>query len=156
MKIWKVILAVLLIFGAGVVTGGMLVRTRVVTARPAMAMPGGPPGPGLWGQPRQQFVLRLNRQLDLTAGQTAEVDRILRGSHERMSRLWDPIAPQAREETRKVRDQIQSLLTPDQKTKFNRAFKPARLREPDDRKDRRPPRDRDTNASSRVDGKSNP
>ena len=141
MKTWKIVLAVMLIFGAGVVTGGMLVRTRV-PARPPLSGPlmGGPAG--LFGQGRQQFVQRLQRQLDLSREQKAEVDRILRDSHERMAKIWDPIAPAAREETRKVRQEIQAVLSPPQKAKFNEVFKPRRPRETEDRKDWRPRRDR--------------
>jgi Spy/CpxP family protein refolding chaperone len=131
-KIWKVVIAVMLIFGAGVVTGGLLVRTRVApspapasaqpqvmgmsTAAPAANIAGVGPG-------RQLFVQRVRNELDLTPEQSSQVDQIMRDSHKRMQKIYEPLAPQAREETRRVRQEIQALLTPEQKQKFNEKFK---------------------------------
>jgi Spy/CpxP family protein refolding chaperone len=121
-KIWKVVIAVILIFGAGVVTGGLLVRLRV-PPRPT------PAGPVVMGSPaaippgKQMFVQRVRRELDLTADQSAQVDEIMRDSHKRMVKIYEPVAPQAREETRRVRQEIQAILTPEQKKKFNEVFK---------------------------------
>ncbi len=132
MKNWKAILAVAVIFGAGLVTGavvtGSQMRTELATPPPP-PMPGGPPGMGRWAPSRDQFVQRVNRQCGLSTEQSGEVDRIMKESHERMAKLWEPIAPQAREETRKVREQIQGLLTPEQKAKFEAGFRPRRARE---------------------------
>lgn len=133
----------MLIFGAGVVTGGLLVRIRVPAplARPVNESPvaGSPaPAPG-----RQQFVQRLHRELNLTPDQSAQVDRIMRESHEHMTKIMEPVAPQTREETRRVRQQIQAILTPQQKTKFNETFK-RRQRDPEERRKYRA----DTNSPS--------
>lgn len=128
MKIWKIIVAVVLIFGAGVVTGGLLVKARVPTTRAAAGGPflGGPAG--IWGPNRPAFIQRLDRNVELTAEQRAEVERILHESHTRMQTLWDPIAPQAREESRHVRQQINALLTAEQRPKFNKMLRPQRQR----------------------------
>jgi Spy/CpxP family protein refolding chaperone len=40
-----------------------------------------------------------------------------------MQKLYEPLAPQAREETRRVRQEIQAILTPQQKKTFNEKFK---------------------------------
>jgi len=129
-KIWSVVIAVMLIFGAGVVTGGLLVRTRVVQQLPvgqpqmmsstttATPTPAAVAGPG-----RQVFVQRVRSELDLTPEQSAQVDQIMRDSHKRMQKLYEPLAPQAREETRRVRQEIQAILTPQQKKTFNEKFK---------------------------------
>lgn len=128
MKIWRVIVAVVLIFSAGVITGGMLVRSRVPAPRPAASGPflGGPAG--IWSANRPAFIQRLDRNVNLTAEQRAEVERILHESHQRMQKVWDPVAPQAREETRQVRQQITALLTPEQKPKFNEMMRQRRPR----------------------------
>jgi Spy/CpxP family protein refolding chaperone len=140
-KIWSVVIAVMLIFGAGVVTGGLLVRTRVVQQLPAGqpqmigSTTSATPTPAAVAAPgRQVFVQRVRSELDLTPEQSAEVDQIMRDSHKRMQKLYEPLAPQAREETRRVRQEIQAILTPQQKKTFNEKFK------------RRPPASRaDTN-----------
>jgi Spy/CpxP family protein refolding chaperone len=146
-KTWKLVLAVLVIFGAGVVTGGMLVRVKIPVQRPAETAElipatnptqgAGPQLPGLLGAGRQQFVQRLNQKLDLTPDQSAQIDRIMEGSRERVAKLWAPIAPQAREEVRKVRTQIYAILTPDQKSKFDENFRAKRPRENEPNKLRR-------------------
>src|SRR5688572_17443010 len=84
-KIWSVVIAVMLIFGAGVVTGGLLVRTRVVqqqtAPQPSPTIAATPPNPT--AQPanlapgRQIFIQRVRRELDLTADQSAKVDEIM-------------------------------------------------------------------------------
>ena len=130
MKIWKVILAVMVIFGAGVVTGGMVARARNTEVSHAPnTVSSGPPLPGPWRQPRLEFVQKVRHQLNLSADQSAQVDKIMQESHDRMVRLWEPIAPHAREETRIVREQIQAILTPDQKPKFEEICKPHRPRD---------------------------
>lgn len=124
MKIWKVILAVVVIFGAGLVTGGLVVRTQMRAAqKPPTAVPGGPPGSGMWGVSRSQFVDKMHRQLSLTPQQCKQVDKIMKESHDRMAKLWEPIAPQAKEETKNVREEILAVLTPDQRPKFEEIFK---------------------------------
>jgi Spy/CpxP family protein refolding chaperone len=126
-KSWRVILSVAVIFGAGMVTGGLLTRSHLRPATPATAptaAPGGPPGSGIWRVSRAQFVEKMHRQLDLTPDQCAQVDKIMKASHDRMAKLWEPIAPQANEETCHVREQIQAILTPEQKTKFEDVIKP--------------------------------
>ena len=117
----------MLIFGAGVVTGGLLVRTRVVqhqiapaptTAAPASATPMANVAPG-----RQMFIQRVRNELDLTPEQSAKVDEIMAESHKRIAKIYEPVTPQAREETRRVRQEIMGLLTPEQRRKFNQSIK---------------------------------
>jgi hypothetical protein len=150
-KTWKLILAVLLIFGAGVVTGGMLVRVRIpaavgadLAAAPEKPAPtntvadlSGVKMPGILGAGRQAFTQRLKKQVSLTSEQVAEVDRIMDRSRERMLKIWEPIAPQAREETRAVRTQIYALLDADQKVKFDESFRAKKPREQDSIKPKR-------------------
>src|SRR5438105_3372768 len=116
----------MLIFCAGVVTGGLLVRTRV----PA---PIAPTAPSIMGTPslapapispaRQMFVQKVRRELNLTPEQSAQVDDIMRDSRKRMNKIYEPVMPEAREETHRVRQEIQAILTPEQKKKFNEVFK---------------------------------
>ncbi len=147
MKEWKVILAALVIFGAGVVTGALVVnlshrpgRTQIV-AGPTPASNARPP----WHDQRYEFVRRMERQLDLTLGQRQQIDQIVRDSQQRTKNLWDSIAGKLQEEPRKVREQINELLTPDQRKKFDALNKPHPRKPedvmwPDDRSQPLPPR----------------
>jgi hypothetical protein len=113
-KIWRVILAALVIFAAGVVTGGLTIRLK-------LQQPAPPATPTSFGPLRQRGELldRMQRQLYLTADQREHIEKILRDSHEHMRQLWDSIAPQAQEERRRVHDQIRAELTPDQQKQFD-------------------------------------
>jgi len=126
-KIWKVVIAVMLIFGAGVVTGGLLVRSlvpRQAKSAQTTTIMGTPTAPGSPVSPaRQMFVQKVKRELDLSSDQSAQVDEIMRESRKRMNKIYEPVMPEAREETRRVRQEIQALLTPEQKRKFNEVFK---------------------------------
>lgn len=149
MKPWRVILAVVVIFGAGVVTGGLIMRSTMKSsaANPPTPMPGGPPGTGIWVQSRAQFVQKMHHQLDLTPDQCKQVDAIMKVGHEHMAKLWEPIAPQAREETKNVRVQIQAILTPAQLVKFEEVFKPHKR--PENWKDRKDKEHSETNAPAK-------
>ncbi len=127
MKIWSVVIAVMLIFGAGVVTGGLLVRTRVVqheneTAPAPAASRSTAPTPNV-APGRQMFVQRVRSELDLSPEQSAKVDELMAESQKRIAKIYEPVTPQAREETRRVRQEILALLTPQQKRKFNQSVK---------------------------------
>lgn len=114
MKNWKVILATLVIFGAGVLSGALgtqLVRRQPEPPKPAFG-PGGP------GPERFDFIRRWGDRLDLTAEQRDKIDRLVRESQERVRALWEPVGPKIQEETRSVRTRIEEILTPDQRAKF--------------------------------------
>jgi hypothetical protein len=149
-KVWKVILAALVIFAAGVVTGGLTVRLKVRDVPPPAT------GPGL-GPLRQRGELldRMQRQLYLSPVQREHIEKILRDSHERMKQLWDSIAPQAQEEHRRVDELIRAELQPEQQKRFeemartrsaNRFSDDRRRRE--EWRDQRGPRRSDTNLSA--------
>lgn len=118
MKIWKVILATLVIFGAGVVTGSLTVRLHPVAGNPPQAAP-----VPIWPQQRIEYLQRMQRQLDLTPDQRQKIELILSRSQERMRDLWEPIAPHAREESRHARTQILETLDLKQRRKFEAMFR---------------------------------
>ncbi len=117
---WKAITAAFVIFAAGVVSGGMAARFyRTQSRRAAVpALPAGPPMP--WVSQRLDFMRRLAARLDLTAEQRERIDRHVRESQQRMRELWQPIAPQFKEELHRLRKSIDDELTPDQRTQFQR------------------------------------
>jgi Spy/CpxP family protein refolding chaperone len=132
---WKVILATMIIFGCGVVTGGLLIKTEFPSAttpveaaqHPSTASNQPPP---LNQFQRPEFLHRMQKQLDLTASQTNEITRIMKASQERNRPLWEEIAPQLRQEVKRVREEIRETLTPDQQKKFDELLK-ARPRKAD-------------------------
>jgi hypothetical protein len=117
-KVWKVILAALVIFAAGVVTGGLTVRLKVQEPAPAANAPGLGPL-----RQRGELLDRMQRQLYLSAAQREHIEKILRESHDRMKQIWDSIAPQAQEERRRVNDLIRAELQPEQKKRFEEMLK---------------------------------
>jgi Spy/CpxP family protein refolding chaperone len=124
---WKVILATMVIFACGVITGAMVTRTVAVkteerppaasTAPTRMAA-----GPVLQLQ-RAEFFKRLDKQLDLSPEQHDQIGKILKASQERTQPLWDKIAPQMRDELKQVRVEIRGVLTPEQWKKFGEMMK---------------------------------
>jgi hypothetical protein len=119
---WKAIFAALVIFCAGVVTGG--VAGKFFKRQPIQSrLPTGVTvGPG-WMQ-RMEYVKRAERQLDLTPAQRERMEQILQESQEHMKQLWEPIAPHAREEAKRVRERILAELNPEQAKKFEQLTKP--------------------------------
>src|SRR5262245_32248843 len=116
MNTWKVILATLIIFGAGVVTGGLLVNysarslqqsqrpparqanPRVAQGNPNVANPNtGNPNAGfagnrvpvpLPGPLRKEFVDRLDQNLSLTPAQRERIERIMSVGQEHTREAW--------------------------------------------------------------------
>ncbi len=112
MKAWKVICATLVIFCAGFVAGGLVVRQ--------LSAPAAPP-PATWsGQTRLQTLLhRMDRELALTPEQHDQVDKIISASQARMREASKPVSLEARKETTSACAQIRDVLTPDQQVKFD-------------------------------------
>jgi len=117
---WKVILATLVIYGAGVITGGLLVHYTAVRAnvRPANRQPG-MQAVTPWQMRNRDLLRRMERELDLTAEQRTNIDRIIIDSQERTRSLWRPIVPLMGKEMQIVHDRIRSELTPEQQKRFD-------------------------------------
>ena len=136
MNPWKFILATVLIYGTGVVTGA-LVTTLV--ERPHRAAK--PPQQLSYSQiQRGEFLNRLQKQLDLTPDQHDRIGHILRDSNQRTKPYWDPVAAKMKEEIRVVTEKIRGELTPEQITKFDVEIKATRAPKKldPDRKDKKP------------------
>lgn len=138
MNTWKVILATLVIFGCGVLTGAFIVdgrRSNSAHAGERAAKTGIP----AWQFQRLEFLHKATKHLDLTPEQQQRVEKILRDSQERTKQLWDRVAPQMRDELHKVRESIRAELTPEQEKKFEVLLKghPSKKAEEADEKHRR-------------------
>lgn len=115
MNIWKAILAALVIFAAGAVTGSLAVKLlqdqpRVQNNRPDR--------PDFGQNRRRDYLSRLDRELQLTPGQHQRIEKILSESQDRMRKLWLTIDPKAKEDIKITHERIREVLTPDQQQRF--------------------------------------
>lgn len=116
MKIWKVILATIVIFIAGAFAGGMVVKSRTSVPPPPQ-----PPVPPILAQ--QRFQQKLKRELQLTGDVTNRIDKIFAESNPRIKIIWDLLNPEMQKELKDVRDAIRAELTPEQREKFEQLLK---------------------------------
>ncbi len=121
----------MVIFGTGVVTGGLLVSQARHPFKPERL-----PGPGLTkqtfqpgspGGTRVDLLRRVSRELDLTPEQHERVDKILKESQERTRKVMSPFL---REELQRTTSQFREVLTTNQQVRFDELLKQKRAREP--------------------------
>jgi Spy/CpxP family protein refolding chaperone len=132
----KVILATIVIFGAGVITGGLLVAH---VKHPAYSHPPHPPAPPVQpnetgdmpGQLRapmlnKQFVEQLDDELQLTKEQREQIQKIIAQGQQSTRDLWKLVGPQFQIVWRDTRQQIRNVLTPEQRKQFEVLMKQQR------------------------------
>jgi len=120
---WKVILATMVIFGAGVVTGGLLVGHLERSSAPRHPTGPGTPRSGQMLSPggmRVDLLRRVVRDLDLTPEQKDRVDKILKESQERTRKI---MAPYLREELQRTTAEFREALSPEQRIRFDALLK---------------------------------
>jgi Spy/CpxP family protein refolding chaperone len=136
---WKIILATAVIFGSGVVTGGLLVhhveRTSAPGRRPAEAVHRAKAGNAELPLPRpqllnQQFVKQLDARLHLTPVQRQKIEKIIADGQARNRDLWKLVAPQFRAVMQDVRQNIRATLTPEQRRQFEELLRQLTPRRP--------------------------
>jgi Spy/CpxP family protein refolding chaperone len=138
---WKVILATVVIFGAGVLTGGLLVDYIAHSHsknphRPQANAGAHPPtnniAPAHWPEippPRlaeimgKRFVQQLNDTLQLTPEQRVKIEKIIADGQDRNHELWTNVAPKMRAVMQEVNQQIRAELTPEQLKPFEELLK---------------------------------
>jgi len=135
---WNVILATIVIFGAGVVTGGLLVDH--VQRQPPAHHATGPgskppvgtneanevPGPMRAQILNKQFVQQLNDELQLSDEQRRQIQKIISQGQQNTHDLWKLVGPQFQLIWRDTRVQIRQVLTPEQRKKFEMLMKEQR------------------------------
>ena len=142
---WKVILATMVIFGTGVVTGGLLVRFADRSRERHPARVGSvvrPAQPVLAGAMRIEFLRRVERELELTPAQREPVDRILRDGQERMKKLMDTVEPRRREEYKKTIEEFRTVLTSEQRQRLDGLLKQQQQQRAREQRKVAPPRER--------------
>jgi hypothetical protein len=138
---WKVILATAVIFGAGVLTGGLLVNyvdhSHPKNPHHAQANAGAHgatnnPVPPRWAEvqpPRlaeklgKQFVQQLNDELQLSPEQREKIEKLIADGQERNREIWTNVAPKMRAVMQEVNQQIRAELNPDQLKVFEEMLK---------------------------------
>lgn len=137
MNTWKVILATMVIFGTGVVTGGLLVRhvdhgrERRPQRYQGAVRPAQPTAAGMM---RIEFLRRMERELDLTPAQREPIDKILKEGQERMKKLMETVEPRRREEFKRTMDEFRAVLTPEQQKRLDDLVKRQQQRAREQRK----------------------
>jgi len=128
---WKVICATIVIFGAGVITGGLLVNHVQHPFRPLFSFrqpsrPAAPARTPYENMPpevrpeilKTNFVQLLNDKLGLTPKQREQIRKIIAQAQQNTHDLWKLVAPQFQLVWRDTRQQIRDVLTPEQRRQF--------------------------------------
>lgn len=133
MNFWKIILATVVIFGAGVMTGGLLVNyVSHPHSGSHRSFPGSRdselpmPHAEMLGKP---FLPELDDALRLTPEQHKAIEKIITDGQQQNRVLWKLVSPQFREVMQDVHQKIREQLTPDQRKQFEellKQFRPAR------------------------------
>jgi len=138
MNTWKVILATLVIFGAGVITGGIFNRQCTNLIHPASAATADtaastnhvvPPPAQIPGM-RKDFVKRMDRELHLSPEQREKIDKIMADGQEHIGELWNKIAPDCAAQWHETLEKIRAELTDEQKVQFAEFMKNPRKKYP--------------------------
>ena len=141
MNTWKVILAALVIFGAGFVTGNVASKlsqiTKIVanssnsttTVARAPTRPGQPPL-SLEQLRKVELMGRVQKDLDLSPEQHARIEKIIEDSQGRIRDLWDQVAPDIHDEYDDVQKKVCQELSPEQKKTFDDLMKKQQHKKP--------------------------
>jgi uncharacterized membrane-anchored protein YhcB (DUF1043 family) len=138
---WKVILATLVIFGAGVITGGLLVtytdnvqrhqrRQMLAEFQRVAQKPNTNSAAREIRVPlpanillRKDFLERLDKELKLTVEQRERIEKIIGEGQERIKAVTQKFEPQVREELALTREKIRAELKSDQQDLFTELLK---------------------------------
>jgi hypothetical protein len=131
---WKLILATVVIFGAGVVVGGMLIfythprgkSTHHGSTSGAAGTNRPPADLTKVRQPEllsQQFVQQLDDALQLTPAQLVAIQKIITDGQEQNHGIWTNCAAQSRQVMQTVRQEIREQLNADQIKLFEKLLK---------------------------------
>ena len=162
MNTWKVVLATLVIFVAGILTGAMLVRSsarmnpfrqqRNFLQLPTERSQGFQfPREGREGRPpvqsnapsqfmRREFSILLQSELRLTQEQREQIEGIMADGQERIQKVRQRIEPEIRKEMTESRERIRDVLTQEQRERFEQLMKHRLQRRNDEPTPERRPR----------------
>ena len=113
MNLWKVILAALVLYLAGIGTGFFVADSRTkdrqaFSERPRVSM--------------RDIMQRMESRLELSDEQTEKVSVILQARREQMRLLMEGVRPQIKAAEKTMREKIEELLSEEQRAKFEEVF----------------------------------
>lgn len=117
----KALLALLLVFAAGLGGGALLEDIVDEIDRPLFAAFDDDDDGDL---PSEETLLA---NLDLTPDQRARIERVFEAREDRLERYWDTQLPELESVIDSSRDEIRAILTPDQRTIYDRHLNRLRL-----------------------------
>ena len=119
MKAFKVILATLVIFAAGAVTGGFIIKRTIPKPVVVKSQPQPYPGEAL----QERLFERMKQELNLTEAQVTRLRKIFGDSRERLREMWGLLAPEWEAEKRETKERIRAALNPEQQQRFEELLK---------------------------------
>lgn len=130
---WKIILATVVIFVAGIVTGGLLVgysdrghfpskEIRSATVQ-TNAVRGTRLPPPLMGPLRKDFLDKLQRELKIDAAQRERIEKIICDGQEQTRTIWQEVEPEIHETLIETKNKICAELTAEQRATFEERLK---------------------------------
>lgn len=121
MNQWKIILATLVIFCTGFFAGVLFPKgPRSVPGNPATSSQAGLPLPN---ERRIEALRRFTHDMDLSEEQRGKIESHIQESQERTRLLWDLVGPEVQEEFKRLRSEVVSELSNEQKRKFEERSK---------------------------------
>ncbi len=132
MNLWKIILATLVIFGTGVITGGLLVtysesalqHARRAANAESARHPGHtnetrqPPALTLNLRKDKDFLGRLDREVKLSPDQLQRIQKLIATGQERIKEISKQTEPRIHAELQQTREHIREVLTPQQQIRY--------------------------------------
>lgn len=121
MNILRVILATLVIFGTGAMSGYFVGKKQAILS--TINSPGMPPSGGTTSAPpldrgRRSMLDRMQKDLTLTDEQRDTIAGIFAESRERSKELWKEIKEPMDNEVKRVHEEVKAVLTPEQAVTF--------------------------------------
>lgn len=118
LRVWFVVF-VIAVFGAGI-AGGLILGRYIGLPPEVVAMRGRPMfGAAPARAPAPAMVMhRLVRDLDLTAEQRTQLDKIFADRRQRIQQIQGEVQARFDSEQRDLRQEIEKILTPDQRKRF--------------------------------------
>ena len=140
MNSWNLILATVVIFGMGVITGGLLVEHAIQPRGKLSHHAPGLPSPTATNRPpvpraaegynprqpqilSQDFVQKLDDQLVFSPAQREAIHKILACGQDQNHALWTNWTAQSRQVLSEVRQRIREQLNPEQRKQFEKILK---------------------------------
>jgi hypothetical protein len=131
---WRIVAAALVIFAAGVLTGGAgaglasrFNRERRYPAAPRIGTNSVPrPANNAFRAPgasRLELLQRMTRDLDLSEEQRLKLDLVVSQGQIRLNELWEPVAPKSKATYDEIRKQLYAVLTQEQRQRLDAALK---------------------------------